>query len=274
MSKLSTTITAVAALALVAAYAGAQCSPPITSLLNDGKLEEARAEVDALVKKNASDDAALHCMGRVYEAMNNSKAAGEGFEKAIKVNEKVAIHHLWLGNALGDQAQHANKLKQPFLAKRVRSEFERTVELDPSSIDGRHGLIQFCSQAPGFMGGSLDKAREQAREIQKLNAMRGHVELATLLETKDKDSAGAEREFSAAVTAAPDSAYGYNNLAGFFRRQRKYDEAVATWDRLLKVRPDLVNAHLNIAFNLALSGQGLERGEREVKDWLAALDSN
>jgi len=262
-------LVAIAALVVAAICAGAQCSPAITTLLNDGKLEEARTQVDALVKKNATDDAAMHCMGRVYEAMNKSGEAADWFEKAIKVNDRVALHHLWLGNALGDQAQHANKLKQPFLAKRVKTEFERTVALDPTSIDGRHGLIQFYSQAPGIMGGSMDKAREQAREIEKLNAMRGHVELAALLE-KDKDLAGAEREFEASVAAAPDSGYGYSSLAGFYRRQKKYDEAAATWDRLLKVRPDLVNAHLNLAFNLALSGQGLERGEQAVKAWLAA----
>jgi len=263
-------LTSLATLVVLALRAGAQCSPAINTLLNDGRLDEARTEVDALLKKNASDDAAMHCMGRVYEAMNNSGAAAEWFEKAIKVNDKVAVHHLWLGNALGDQAQHANKLKQPFLARRVKSEFERTVELDPTSVDGRQGLVQFYSQAPGVMGGSMDKAREQAREIEKLNAMRGHVEMAKLLESKDKDMAGAEREFAAAVTAAPDSAFGYSSLAGFYRRQKKYDEAVATWDRLLKARPDVVNAHLNIALNLAQSGQGLDRGEREAREWLAA----
>ena len=262
-------LTAIALAVSVAVRAGAQCTPAITTLLNDGKLDAARSEIDALLKKNASDDAAMHCMGRMYEAMDKSGAAAEWFEKAIKVNDKVAVHHLRLGNALGDQAQHANKLKQPFLAKRVKSEFERTVALDPTSIDGRHGLIQFYSQAPGIMGGSMEKARDQAREIQKLNAMRGHVELAALLE-KDKDLAGAEREYEASVAAAPDSGFGYSSLASFYRRQQKYNESVATWDRLLKVRPDLVNANLNLAFNLALSGQGLERGEQAVKGWLAA----
>ena len=247
----------------------AQCPPPISALLSDQKFDEARGETQVLLKANVSDDAAMHCMGRMYMAMNNSGAAAEWFEKAIKVNDKAAVHHLWLGNALGDQAQHANKLKQPFLARRVKSEFERTVELDPASLDGRHGLIQFYSQAPGVMGGSMDKAREQAREIQKLNAMRGHVELAALLENKDKDLAGAEREYAASITASPDSAFGYSSLAGFYRRQKRFNEAVATWDRLLKAKPDALNAHLNAAFNLALSGQGLERGEREVKDWLA-----
>jgi Tfp pilus assembly protein PilF len=155
------------------------------------------------------------------------------------------------------------------MARRIKSEFEKAVELDPTSVDAHHGLIQFYSQAPGVMGGSTDKAKDQAREIEKLNAMRGHLEMAQLLETKDKDPVGAEREFTAAIGAAPDSLPGYNNLAQFYRRQKKYSEAITVYERLLKARPDAINARLNIGFNLVLSGQNLDRGEREIKDWLA-----
>jgi tetratricopeptide (TPR) repeat protein len=262
-------LTLSAALTIPAASVSAQCSPAVQKLINDSQFDEARAAVQGLIKKNASDDVALHCMGRIFEAMDKSGDAADWFEKAIKANEKVAVHHLRLGNALGDQAQHANKLKQPFLARRVKTEFEKAVELDPSSVDARHGLIQFYSMAPGVMGGSMDKAREQAREIEKYNAMRGHAEMAQLLENKDKDLPGAEREYAAALSAAPDSTYGYNLLAQFHRRQKKYAESVAVYDRLLKARPDAINAHLNIAYSLVLSGQGLDRAEREVKDWLA-----
>lgn len=258
-----------ASLFVTAMRANAQCAPTVQKLVTDQKLDEARAEVQAALKKNGSDDAALHCMGRVYMAMDKSGDAADWFEKAIKANEKVSAHHLWLGNALGDQAQHANKLKQPFLARRVKTEFEKAVELDPVSVDARHGLIQFYSQAPGVMGGSLDKAKEQAREIEKINAMRGHWEMAQLLENKDKDFAAAERELTAAVAAAPDSNFAYNNLAQFYRRQKKYSDAVAVYERLLKAKPDAVNAHLNIGFNLALSGQNLDLAEREIKGWLA-----
>jgi tetratricopeptide (TPR) repeat protein len=261
---------AVPAALLVAVFrANAQCSPAVQKLVTEQKYDEARAEAQALIAKNASDDVALHCMGRVYVEMDKAGDAAGWFEKAIKANDKVSVHHLWLGNALGDQAQHANKLKLPFLARRVKSEFEKAVELDPTSIDGRHGMIQFYAQAPGVMGGSLDKAKEQAREIEKLNAMRGHVEMAQLLENKDKDLVGAEREYTAAMTAAPDTVFGYNNLASFYRRQKKYAEGIAVYERLLKARPDAVTTHLNIGYNLALSGENLDRGEHEIKTWLA-----
>jgi len=71
------------------------------------------------------------------------------------------------------------------------------------------------------------------------------------------------------MTAFPDSSFGYNSLGAFYRRQKKYAEGVAVYERLLKARPDLITARLNIAYNLALSGQNLDRAERETQDWLA-----
>ncbi|HEY9226522.1 MAG TPA: tetratricopeptide repeat protein [Gemmatimonadaceae bacterium] len=258
------TLLSVAALGV----ARAQCSPAIQKLSTDQRYDEARAEAEALANKNSLNDAALHCVGWVLMNAGKSKDAIEWFEKAIKVDDKVSAHHLWLANALGEQADHTSKIKLPFLARRIKSEFEKASQLDPTSIEARHGLIQFYSQAPGVMGGDMDKAKEQANEIAKLNAMRGHLEMGALLE-REKDVAGAEREYTAALTIAPDSNIAYSRLASFFGRQKKFAEAVATYERLLKVKPDAINARLNIAWNLVQSGKDVDRAEREAKAWLA-----
>jgi len=255
----------------VAALSGAraQCSPAVQKLINDQQYDEAKSDVQALIKKNEKDDAALHCMGRIYVAQDKANDAIQWFEKAIDANPNVSAHHLWLGNAVGDVAQTASKLKQPFMARRIKSEFEKAVQLDPSSIDARNGLIQFYSMAPGIMGGSMDKAKEQAREIARVSPMRGHIEMGALLE-RDKDLAGTEKEYLAAVAALPDSTAGYNSLGNFYRRQKRYADAVATYEKLLKNRPDAISSKVNIAWNLALSNQSLDRAEREAKEWLAA----
>ena len=263
-----------AALAVAAPSAAhAQCSSAIQKLLNDQKFDEAKSDVQALLKKNDKDDAALHCMGRILETQDNSKDAIEWFEKAIRVNDKSSAHHLWLANSLGDQASHTSKLKLPFLARRVKSEFDRAAQLDPTSIDARHGLIEFYSQAPGVMGGSMDKAKEQAREIEKLSAWRGHYEMARLLE-HDKDIAGAEKEFVAALAAAPDTNVAYNYLASFYRRQKRWNDAIPVYENLLKRKPDAIGAHLNIAYTLNQAGQNLDRAERETRAWLAAAPAD
>lgn len=257
-------------IAAVASGARAQCTPAIQKLSNDQKYDEAKAEVQALLRKNDKDDAALHCMGRIFMDQDRSPDAIEWFEKAVKANDQSSAHHLWLGNSIGDRADKASKLRQPFLARRIKGEFDKAAQLDPTSIDARHGLIQFYSQAPGFMGGSMDKAKDQAREIAKLNAMRGHIEMGALLE-RDKDIAGAEKEFAAALAAsAPDSNAAYYSNANFFRRQKRYGEAVAMYEAVLKKRPDLTGMHLNIAWALTQQGQNLDRAEHETKEFFAA----
>jgi tetratricopeptide (TPR) repeat protein len=254
--------------------AHAQCSPSIQNLVDDNKFDEAKADVQGLLAKNDRDDVALHCMGRIYVEMDKAGEAIKWFEKAVDANDKVSAHHLWLANSLGEQAPHTNKLKLPFLARRVKSEFDKAVALDSTSVEARHGLIQYYSQAPGMFGGDMNKAKAQAREIEKLNPMRGHVEMAVLLDTKDKDSVSAEREYEAAIDAAPDSAFGYNHLGQFYRRHRRYANAIAVYERLLKAKPDAANAHLNIANNLVSLGEDIDRAERELKQWFAQPPKN
>ena len=242
----------------------AQCTGATQEAFQERRLDEARAAAQGQLKENPNHAPTLYCMGRIVYAAGKSGEAVDWLEKAIKVEGNNAVYHLWLGNALGDEAQRANKLRQPFLARRVKSEFERAVALDPTSIDARHGLIQFYSRAPGVMGGSMDRAKAEAAEIAKLNAMRGHLEMAMLFD-REKNVVEAERAFKAAVEASPDSAVGYYTLGGFYQRQKRWDEAFAIFDRLLQAKPGEFVAHFQYGRTAALSGQNLERGERELK---------
>ena len=74
----------------------------------------------------------------------------------------------------------ANKFKLPFLAKRTKKEFDRAVDLDPGNIEGRMGELQYYMQAPGFLGGSMEKAREQAAALDKVSKLRGAYATAIL----------------------------------------------------------------------------------------------
>lgn len=239
-------------------------SPLPEQLIDARRFDEAKVAIQALLAKDKNDANALFYMGRLEYAQGHSGQAVDWFEKAVKRNDNSAQYHTWLGNALGDEAQRANKLRQPFLARRVKSEYERAVALDPKSIDAREGLVSFYSIAPGFMGGSMDKAREQANEIVKLNPIRGGFQLARVAE-RSKDLAGAEAGYKSVITAAPDSAIGYYGLAGFYRNQSRWDEAFATYDQLMKLKPDEMPVHLTWAGTAAQSGTNLERGEREAK---------
>ena len=262
-------VVSLAAALTITSTARAQCSGDIQKLYDQRRLDEARAAAEPLARNKNADAKSAYCVGRIAAAQNRSGDAVDWFEKAVDRDVNVAEYHVWLGNALGDEAEKASKFRQPFLARRVKTEFETAVRLDPSSIDARHGLVQFYSMAPGIMGGSMDKAKEQVREIAKLNRMRGHLELAALME-REKNVDEAEKEYEAAITAAPDSTPAYNGLINFSARQHKWDQVFATIEQLMRAKPNELSAKLAYGRAAGLSGQHLDRGESELKSWLAA----
>jgi tetratricopeptide (TPR) repeat protein len=250
-----------------------QSSVAPESLFASGRFNEARAAFESQLARNKNDANALYYMGRIADAQDKPKEAVDWFEKAVKQNAQSALYHTWLGNALGDVAQNANKLKQPFLARRVKSEFEKAVQLDPTMWEPRSGLVDFYSVAPGIMGGDMAKAKEQAAALVKLHPLRGHLAEARIAD-RVKDSTSALAAYKAAVDVAPDSAQGYYALAGWFRRQSRWDEAFATYDALMQRKADEVPAHASWGIVAAISGKNLERGERELKYWLANAPQN
>ena len=198
--------------------------------------------------------------------MDSAKADGavKQFEQAVKLDDKNADYHLWLGRAIGTVAQNASVLRQPFLARRVKSEFERTVELDPQNIGAREGLIVFYTQAPGVMGGSIAKAREQAEAIAKVSPMRGHFSRATI-DANQKDATGVERELRAAAEENPDSLAAQTNFANFLANNQRGDEAFAPVERFLAKHPADLIAQFWIGRLAATTGKQLDRGEKALR---------
>jgi tetratricopeptide (TPR) repeat protein len=206
--------------------------------------------------------------GRAQLDSGKSGDAVKTLERAVKMNPQSAEAHFRLGNALGSEAGKANPLRQPFLAKRLKAEFEKAVELDPNLVSAREGLIQFYLQAPGVMGGSVPKAREQASEIARINALRGHFAAAQIANNQ-KDVAGAEKAYRAAATEFPDSLGAVTSWVNFLTTNGRADEAFTSLDRFLASHPNDRVARWWIGRTAAISGKQLDRGEQILRGLLA-----
>lgn len=207
--------------------------------------------------------------GRRQLQLNEAGKAEKAFEKAIAAEPKVAVYHLWLGRAVGVQVANASIVRQPFLARRSKSEFEKAVELDPTLLDAREHLIIFYLQAPGVMGGSEAKARGQAREIAKHDASRGHLAYASIA-WHAKDTVATERAFRAAITAAPESAMPVAQLALRLEAWGRAAEAFALLGDFLARHPDDIVANFRLGRLATNTGQQLPRGEAAFRRLLAA----
>jgi len=218
---------------------------------------------------HAQPDRAAYAEGMRALRANDAPTAVGRFERAIALNDRVGEYHLRLGLALGQEAFSANPVRQAFIARRVKQSFERAVELDPSLVEAREGLLFFYAFAPSVMGGSPEKAREQQRELLRRDPMRGHMATATLA-LRDKDTVSTERALRQAMAAAPDSAQPVVTLA---QRQQAWGRAAAafaTLDAFLARRPDDVAARIQYGRLAGATGQQLARGERLLREVLTA----
>ena len=203
-------------------------------------------------------------LGRALMDSNKADAAVKAFEKAVAADDKNSEYHLWLGNAIGTVAQNASVLRQPFLARRVKAEFERAVELDAKSIGAREGLISYYIHAPGVMGGSVAKAREQADAIALINPMRGHFARGNIA-ADQKDTATVRKELRAAADESPDSLVAVTSYANNLANAGHVDEAFAQIDIFLTRHPGDMLGTFWIGRLADATGKQLDRGEKALR---------
>jgi len=193
--------------------------------------------------------------------------AGGEFEKAIRTDPENAVYHFWFGRATGEQAQRANPIRQPGLARRTKGEFERAVALDSTYISPREGLLRYYLAAPGFLGGSIDKARAEAEAIRKINAYRGALALANVAFAA-KDTGGVIRAHEGLVAEFPDSITSYFTLLNVQVVRKQWAAAWAIAGKLEKLRPELPTVRYAIGRAAAESGEQLDRGESALREYL------
>lgn len=262
MRRLVAAVVAVLALPLLAQAPQPQQG---AALFEQGRLEDAKRLLAPL--KNDPD--ALIVLGKVAMAQNDTEAAEGYLVKAVEKKPNSAEAHFWLGNVYGSQAQKANLFKKASLASKTRAEFETAVKLDPNFIDARLGLVDYYILAPGFMGGSEEKAMQQAAEIKKRDALQGHRAYARIY-TRQKKTDLARTELINAVREQPQSPKAHNYLASFYvNADKNFPAALAEAENALKVDPNYMPAHFRIGQIAALSGTNFNRGEEELKKYLA-----
>jgi len=234
-------------------------------LFQSGDWAEAKAEFSSVVRQDDRDAPAHYYLGRLALIENDPDAAVEQLKRAITLDDDVSDYHLWYAKAMERQVLQS---QNPLLATGVRDQLERAVGLDHHSLDALDALADFYSMAPAIMGGSHDKAREQAEAIARLDAMRGHFALGRLA-VRSQDSTAVEREMNAAIALKPDTVAVYSVLANWYVSQKEWPAAFATFDRYLQRRPNDPYGLFGVGRSAALSGQELERGERGLRVFLA-----
>jgi Tfp pilus assembly protein PilF len=160
-------------------------------------------------------------MGRNYFMQSDFKRATEVIEKALAMEPRNAEYALWLGRAWGRRAETSSPFTAPIYASRARQYFEKSVQLNPANLEAQSDLMEYYMEAPGFLGGGLDKAQVLAARMTEISPVEGEVAEAKLAE-KRKESRTAEAHLRRAVELAPQQVGKLIELARFLTKQGRY----------------------------------------------------
>ncbi len=176
-------------------------------------------------------------IGRSYFMLGEYKKAGEAFEKAIGFDSKNSEYYNWLGKAYGRRAETSSFVTAPAYAAKARDNFEKAVALDPHNSEAYGDLFEYYLDAPGFLGGGLDKATALSARIGEMDPAEGQYTMAMIAEHR-KEFNSAEDHFRRAMELAPRQVGRVLDLAKFLSKQGRTQESDKVFEQAENVAPN------------------------------------
>jgi tetratricopeptide (TPR) repeat protein len=247
----------------------ASATPPPKELLAAGRFDDAIQTLQVQISQTPADAQSYNLLCRAYFMMEEWDRGIPACERARNLDPQNSLYQLWTGRIYGEKADRAGFLSAAGLARKVRSAFERAVELDPRNWEARTDLAEFYLEAPGVVGGGKDKARAQADALLPLNPAMAHWVAARIAE-KNKDAVAAEREYRAAVIASHSGARAWLDLASFLRRANRFREMEQALQNLESSPLDHPPSLMDGANMLLRTGRDLPLAVRLLRRYLSS----
>ncbi len=179
----------------------------------------------------------LLLIGQNEFMLGEYKKGAEALEKAAAMEPENPQILYWLGRTYARRAETANPFSAPGWASKARAMFEKSVELDPTNKDATGDLLDFYLDAPGFLGGGLQKAEALAKIIAQNDPAEGQYAQA-LIEDRRKNYDKAEAHFRHAAELGPKQVGRFIDLAKYLSKRGRIQESEAVWDQAAHMAPN------------------------------------
>jgi len=218
----------------------------------------------------ADKDSSVYLLiGKNYYGLGDFKKATDAIERAIAADPGRAESYMWMGRGYGRRAETSSPFTAPGFASKARQNFEKSVELDPRDMEALSDLFEYYLEAPGFMGGGMDKAAKMADRMAALDEIEGHWARARIAE-KRKEYSGAEEQFRRAAELAPAQVGRLLDLAKFLARQGRFQESDKAFQAAEKIEPDSPKVMFARADAYIRSGRNLDLARQLLKRYLTS----
>ncbi len=216
-----------------------------------------KSAIGTLLSVSPKDGAVFALTGKAYYMDGQYENAASCLEKAVVEDPLNSSYYDWLGKAYGRRAEESSFLTALRYANKTRAAFEKGAVLDPSNLEALGDLFEYYLEAPGVVGGGLDKAERVATRIGQLSEAEYHYDRARIAE-KRKRIQVAEEELRKAMQAAPGDIGRIIDLAGFLAQRGRYAESDELFRSAIQLEPDSPKLMFARAAAHIQSGRDLE----------------
>jgi tetratricopeptide (TPR) repeat protein len=217
----------------------------VGTLVRDRRLDDARSELESLLRQNARSFGANVSMGWVCNYQRKAAEALIYFKRAASIDPKRVQPHIMAGYC--------------YLQLRdldsARSSFEAALEIDPKLPGAHFGMAQVLQRS-----GDFDAALKQIGQVLRVDPLSSPARLllANVLRRSGKIDL-AIKELEAFLKLVPENFQAYNILSGLYNQEGNHHKAAEMLEAAVKLRPNSV----------ALWGR-LGRARMQVNDYEGA----
>jgi tetratricopeptide (TPR) repeat protein len=213
----------------------------------------------------------LQLLGQCYFMDGQYKKAVEVLEKAVALAPNDSDIQTWLGRAYGRRAETSFPIAAMGYAAHSRQAFERAVQLNPANREALGDLFEFYVEAPGMVGGGVDRAKKLLPVIAQNDPAELSYARARIAE-KDKNFEAAEAQLRRGVEMSPQQVGRLLDLAKFLYKQGRFDEAETYFRQAEKVAPDSPRVLFARASAYVDSRHNLDQAQALLKKYLASTN--
>jgi tetratricopeptide (TPR) repeat protein len=232
-------------------------------------LTEFQQSLDLLRALPNKDAAVYELMGRDYYGQGDFKKATEVLEKAAALDPENSEIYLWLGRAFGRRAETSSMLTAPGFATKARQFFEKAAQINPDNLDAQSDLFEYYLEAPGFLGGGIDKAQTIADQMGRISSSNGYFAQARIEERRKQYSA-AEAHLRHAIELAPHQVDRLIDLAKFLSKQGRISESDQSLARADQIAPNLPRLMYAKAEMYIQGGRNLDLAKELLQRYLTS----
>lgn len=174
--------------------------------------------------------------GKCAYQLGDFKKSITYFDKAVAAEPANSSYYNWLGRAWGRRAETSNPFSAPGHASKARQFFEKAVALNGHDREAVNDLFSYYLEAPGFLGGGMDKAGALAERMKTQDPAEYHYALAQIAERR-KQYDLAEGQLRRAAELAPRQVGRLVDLAKFLARHGKYNDSENVFTQAARVDP-------------------------------------